>query len=146
MSFDDALDLLRSLSWPCEEYLVFGSGPLAVRGIRHAADLDVVVGHTLWSQLVQEHQPCPLHEGVHHFHIGPIEVLDGWWPHIGEPEELIGQAEMVGGLPFAPLSLVLRWKRASGRPKDLADIDLIEAYLIARPDLDDGGSAKTAQD
>jgi hypothetical protein len=44
-------------------------------------------------------------------------------------DRLIDTADVIDGLRFVTLALVLAWKRESLRPKDLADIKVIEAYL-----------------
>jgi hypothetical protein len=36
---------------------------------------------------------------------------------------------VIDGIPFASLEEVRKWKIASGRPKDIADIKLIDEYL-----------------
>ena len=60
-----------------------------------------------------------------------IEADDSWTFGDYDPtfEQMIEKAEMIHGIPFAPLSEVLKWKLAFGRPKDIADVQLIQAYL-----------------
>jgi len=45
------LDELKALALPPDQYAVFGSGPMAVRGIREANDLDLIVKESLWDDL-----------------------------------------------------------------------------------------------
>jgi hypothetical protein len=42
--------------------------------------------------------------------------------------EIIDNAEMHGGYPFASLNHVLMWKKKLMRPKDILHIKLIEKY------------------
>ena len=48
---------------------------------------------------------------------------------IPRQKNLLKMAEIIEGIPFAPLTEVLKWKKAFGRPKDVVDIELIEQYL-----------------
>ena len=45
-------------------------------------------------------------------------------------EHLLKTAEFFGGVPFASLKEVRKWKVASGRPKDLGDVELIDGVLF----------------
>ena len=47
---------LKALNLPLGHYAIFGSGPLAVRGIREAADLDIIVSESLWKELLPKHE------------------------------------------------------------------------------------------
>lgn len=42
------LDELQSLKLSTEKFAIFGSGPIAVRGIRESEDLDIIVKQDLW--------------------------------------------------------------------------------------------------
>lgn len=44
-------------------------------------------------------------------------------------EQLLATADVVDGIPFASLQEVRAWKAASGRPKDLKDIELIDNHI-----------------
>jgi len=46
--------------------------------------------------------------------------------------EIIDNAEMHGGYPFASLNHVLTWKKKLMRPKDILHIKLIEKYQKKR--------------
>lgn len=49
-AFDDGIAELRRWAWPADEYVVFGSGPLHVHGIREASDVGVVVTQARWDR------------------------------------------------------------------------------------------------
>ena len=127
---------VRELSLPLDQYVVFGSGPLAAHGIRPTQDVDLFVTTTLYEQLKlagwdeKELAEPPGGLGLVH---GIYEANDSW--HYSEydptPEEVIAACDIIYGVPFAPLAEVLKWKRAFGRPKDLVDIELIEQHLKA---------------
>jgi len=44
---------LRKLNLPEGEFAVFGSGPMAIRGIRPAGDLDLIVTPAVWDFLLK---------------------------------------------------------------------------------------------
>lgn len=133
----DSMDIIREvtgLGWPRGCYVVFGSGPLAVHGIRETSDIDIFVTTYLYEQLKQQ----PDWEvqywddgGEYVVKDGIFEVDNAW--NYGEynpdPETVIAQADIYAGVPFAPLPEVLRWKQAYGRDKDLRDAKLINAHL-----------------
>ena len=44
-------------------------------------------------------------------------------------EQLLETATVIDGVPFASLEEVRKWKAGGERPKDVADLALIDAYL-----------------
>lgn len=58
--------------------------------------------------------------------------LKPWGPGEWNVDQIITEAEEIAGLPFVRLETVLAWKKRNGRPKDLKDIELIEAYLASK--------------
>ena len=44
-------------------------------------------------------------------------------------DEALGNVEVTRGLPVLSLNIVRAWKHAVGRPKDIADIELIDDHL-----------------
>ena len=57
-----------------------------------------------------------------------FEAHDNWNFSSYRPtlEQLLASATVIDGIPFASLEEVRKWKVASGRPKDLADVKLID--------------------
>ncbi len=53
---------------------------------------------------------------------GLIQFSPGWISSEWNTDDLIDRAEIIQGLPFAPLPEVLAYKQALGRPKDGPDI------------------------
>jgi len=126
MKFGDLLDELIKLQLLAGEYVVFGSGPMAVRGMREARDMDILATKSFWGVLAEKY---PSYKKGKTIEIGNIEIWKDW-PSFPDPEEVIRGAEMIRGFPFALLSHVLSWKRSIGREKDAQDIQLIEQYLL----------------
>jgi hypothetical protein len=121
---------LRALELPAQHYAVFGSGPLAVRGlIEHISDLDVVARGPAWRKAAAL-GPVVVASGgdrVVSLEGGTIEIFDGWlgW----DADAIIDGAETIEGLPFARLEEVQAFKLHHGRPKDLEHARLIGEHL-----------------
>jgi hypothetical protein len=95
-------------------------------------DLDVVARGEAWKIAMNVADPTPPPSGYGLRVVlfdGAIEVFDRWLPGTADTDELIDGAELIQGIPFCPLSVVLAWKRRSDREKDRADIRAIRAYL-----------------
>jgi hypothetical protein len=122
-----------------EDYVIAGSAPLLVYGIRaEIQDLDVVARDPAWKRLADVCTPVrgPYDnvQIVQTTYCGtPLEILNGWFPRLmgWTVEYLIGQADSIQGINFMPLQLTLDWKRALGRARDLEDIRRIEKFISA---------------
>lgn len=125
MSFIKCLTELKRLKLPEGEYVIFGSGPLAVRKIRGTKDVDIIVKAGLWKKLSLKYKPG----NGNVIHIGNIEVYKDWKPWLGSIGSLIESADMINGLPFVKLKFVLKWKKLFNREKDKRDIKLIKEFL-----------------
>lgn len=68
------LDELRSLNLPEGKFAIFGSGPIAVRGIRESEDLDIIVKQDLWDFLAEKY-PVSLSANPTCLKIGNIEIF-----------------------------------------------------------------------
>ena len=123
------LTALRGMDLPTSDYVVFGSGPLLVHGLRrHIGDLDVVARGPAWDTLAAHFPPTRTPSGHGQMIRLVIEVVDRWLPG-WDTDRLIATAEHHHGLPFAPLSAVQRSKLATARPKDAADIAALATAL-----------------
>lgn len=128
MCFKKDLKELEELKLPKESYVIVGSGPLAVRGIRDCRDIDIVVNKDVWEELKKKY---PKNENGS-IKRGNVEIVKEWLPWIGISKEVREEVEIIDGHPYAKLHLVLKWKRVLGRKKDKADIELIERFLEAQ--------------
>jgi hypothetical protein len=118
------LDELARLKLPKEEYAIFGSGPLAIRGIRDNNDLDLIVTDYLWKKLSVQY----LTKGKKII-LPNVEICKDWLPWIEDTKPLIDDSEIIDGFPFVKLKYVLEWKLKSEKPKDKQDVKLIYDYL-----------------
>ncbi|MFC1594965.1 hypothetical protein ACFL3E_00875 [Patescibacteria group bacterium] len=121
---------LKELDLPKGKYAVFGSGPIAVRGLRESRDLDILVVQDLYN----EYKNKPDWEEKtgnqdKYLEKDDIEFWYNWSPGEWDVDQLIKDAEIIDDLPFVKLEDVLRWKKLKGTEKDLKDIKLIEKYL-----------------
>ena len=135
MNVDEIIAKVKSLSFPAGAFVVFGSAPMALAGLREAQDIDLLVSESLfqqckehgWKELYKSEKDRPLVKD-------DFEAHHDWDFSSYHPtlEQLLTRAVIIDGVPFASLQDVRSWKEASGRPKDLADIELIDQM---KPDV-----------
>lgn len=139
MKIKKLLEELNLFNLPKDEYVLVGSAPLAIREIRDAHDLDVLVSDDLWKTLAQKY-PINTDHGFNKLILSPdIDVLgDGSVfknPQIASFEEMIKTADIISGHKFLNLELLKKFKTKMGREKDLNDIELIDQYFAAHSNL-----------
>lgn len=133
MKKEEIVAKVKALNLSEGSYIVFGSGPLAAAGIRESQDVDMFVSKETftklrrdgWQELDKGGNDMPLVHDV-------IEAHDNWnfgLRYNPTLSHLLSTAKVIDGVPFASLDEVRKWKVASGRPKDLKDIELIDEYL-----------------
>jgi hypothetical protein len=133
MTGPQVVAMVKELSFPKGSYVVFGAAPMAVADLREANDIDFLVTPQLLEALKKQ-------KGWHQVHKGPkdepyengiYEVHANWDFSTYAPtlEQLLKTATIIDGIPFASLEEVRKWKLAWGRPKDMKDVELIDAYL-----------------
>lgn len=132
MTKQDIIEKVKELNLPAGGYVVFGSCPLAAAGLREANDIDVLVSNEVlarlkqagWEQVDKGENDKPLTYDV-------FEAHNSWNFSSYSPtlKRLLETADVIDGIPFASLDEVRKWKAASGRPKDLHDIELIDVYF-----------------
>ena len=122
------LDELKALDLPRDRYVVFGSGPMAIRGIRENRDIDLILAEDLWDELEDQY---PRNEN------GSLQLAEHveafrYWPYVDDPASIISNAEIIDGVPFARLEDVKAWKGSSDDPEDREDVGLIREYDESR--------------
>ena len=129
MKKEEIISKVKTLYFPEGSYVVFGSCPLAAAGIREANDVDLLVSKEMFAKL-RENGWKELHKGSNDAPLvyDVFEAHDNWNFSSYNPtlNRLLSTASIIDGVPFASLGEVRKWKTASGRPKDLADIELID--------------------
>ena len=132
MTKEEIISKVKKLNLPKDSYVVFGSGPLTVAGIRPAGDIDMLVSEELfadfkkagWQEIDKGPGDKPLTHDV-------FEVHTNWNFSSYSPtlRHLLSTATIIDGVPIASLQEARKWKQASARPKDLIDVKLIDDYL-----------------
>jgi len=125
---DVLFERLRVLDLPVLDYAVFGSGPLAIRGlIDEVGDLDVITRGAAWDAVKDLGSVVMYGDDV------TVDLENGltfgrsWDFGAFDIDQLISDAEMIAGLPFVRLGAVHEYKLLANRPKDLHHIDLVRA-------------------
>jgi hypothetical protein len=124
---------LRRLDLDTEHFVIFGSAPLLVHGLRtDVRDLDVLARNGVWEEVEARGRRTfgrETGDPLRGFYGGRIQFSQRWISDDYDTDALIEQAEVVDGLRFARLEEVLRYKENLGRRKDRRDIDALRAYL-----------------
>jgi hypothetical protein len=124
---------LVALDLPPDDYAVFGSGPLLAHRLPvDAHDLDIVARGAAWQRARCLGRPVPAPSGsglMVELAGGELQVFDAWTSPDWDVDRLIDEADVVDGIRFVPLPIVLAWKRQSRRDKDAEHVELIERHL-----------------
>lgn len=125
---------IRKFNLPLGQYAVFGSALMDVWGIRHAADLDIIVTPGLFESLKNRCWTINQGHGFTYLSRGDVNVTtnqdqptDG--DYNPDRRRLIAEAMVIHGLPFVRIEEVIACKKAYDREKDRKDIKLIREFL-----------------
>lgn len=123
-------EIVSNLNLPSQDFAVFGSGPLIIRGlIAGSNDLDVICRGAAWKKVksIGELKFLPEYDvTIVTFGDGAITFGNQWG--IGDPDidALIDGAETIEGLPFVQLTHVINYKLLRASDKDLNHIEILE--------------------
>lgn len=123
---------LRRLELDPEHFVIFGSAPLLVHGLRSdVQDLDVLARDSAWDKVASGTRTRGSETGdpLRGFFGGRIQFSERWISGDYDTDALIDGAEIMDGLPFARLEEVLRYKEKLNRPKDQDDIEALRKHL-----------------
>jgi len=129
MEFDKLLSELKKLNLPKGKYAIFGSGPLAIRGLRDTNDLDVLVKSDIFEELKVKYPQDISKHPCNCLVIGNIEIGETWQGDSDKVNEMIDNAEEINGFSFVKLDYVIGWKKQRGTEKNKRDLELIEEFL-----------------
>ncbi len=128
---DELFDFVRQLVLPPEDYAIFGSGPLIVRGIiPFSNDLDIICRGRAWEMALAKGQQEYLDDyetTIVSMANGAITLGTSWGIGNFDIDELIDCAEIIDRLPFVRTRYVIEYKRIRSAPKDVAHIDAFRA-------------------
>ena len=131
MSNAELFQKVRAMELPVGKYALFGSAPMGIRNLKDCRDADIIVAAEVWEKYSNDpawrrQKSASGNEGLAN---GDIELWRSWNPWFPSVENLIAEAELIGGLPFVRLERVLEWKKQYGREKDIKDVEIIENFL-----------------
>jgi len=121
----ELLKRLKNLNLPKDQYAIFGSGPLAIRGLKKADNLEIVVKLKLFDELIKSYKQTE--PGL--IEIDGLKIYADWKSEIDDVEKVINQSEEIAGFKFVTLKDLIKWKRKRAYQEDYFDIGLIKDYL-----------------
>lgn len=135
---DPYIRQLRAMDLDPDHFVIFGSAPMLVHGLRsRVSDLDVVARGAVWQQVSASGMPAHgtlSGDRAWQFCCGQLQFFDRWITREWDTDTLIDNADVIDGLRYAPLAEVLRYKQELRRPKDEADIQVLRGHLRATDD------------
>lgn len=132
MTVREIVTKVAALNLPEGSYIVFGSCPLAAVGIRESQDIDLLISPELDAALYKKGwQRIEKAGDDKQLAYGDFDTHTTWRIGAYDPTlaQLLQTALIIDGVPFGALEEVRKWKTELRRSKDLADIQLIDAYL-----------------
>lgn len=130
------IEEVKKLNFPLGQYVIVGSGPMAIRGLREARDIDIVATVELFEKCKStgwQIMPWTYPEKVGQIYLKQDNVelyLDVNCGNFNPTTaELIERAEIIEGIPFTTLKDMINFKRAYNKEKHLQDIKITEKYL-----------------
>jgi len=133
---------LTKYNLPPGQFAITGSGPLGIRNLKKIGDIDIVVSPELCDILIEKYGVTD--DGKVKKIIFPEDNIEAFWessfytqpkdPDAPTTADIITEAEIIEGLPFATLEVVLYFKNKMKRDKDLEDIRLVEEWQRKKND------------
>ncbi|HMB17296.1 MAG TPA: hypothetical protein VKO61_00040 [Candidatus Paceibacterota bacterium] len=125
MNFEERLKEINKLNLPSDSYAIFGSGPMAIREIREARDIDIFVTNKAYDRLAKK---FPEKEAGY-IELDGVEIYSLDNSLFENPKKVLERSENIKGYKFVTLEDLVHWKKEYGREKDLKDVELINNYL-----------------
>ncbi len=125
--FLEQLKELKTLNLPEDQYIIWGSGVLAIRGLRKASDVDIVVSKNCWDNLMKKYSPQGKKQNV--IKVGNIEIWNDLMNLTDIIDQMIINKDLIEGYPFMKVKYTIEWKKFLNREKDKKDILLLEKLL-----------------
>ena len=128
MTVTELFDQLAALDLAAGEYAVFGSGPLAIRGlINDPNDLDILCRGETWERIRRTGSVETQSDGskIVSFQDGQLTFGNTWAYGSFDIDDLIQSAEIIDGLPFVLMKHVVAYKEIRGNDRDQIHLELI---------------------
>lgn len=126
------VDRIKVLNLPEGQFVVIGSGVMDALGLRAAHDIDLVVTPALFEALkTADGWHLAEKHGEQVLLRADAEVWLSWGSPDGRPNfaDLYENGVTIDTIRFADPEFVRDWKLRANRPKDAADIRLLNEYL-----------------
>ena len=128
---NELLDYLKGLDLP-EDYAIFGSGPLLIRGIIESSnDLDVLCGPVSWRRALAIGKKVHLTD----YGVDIVSVLDNritfgtsWGIGHFDTMALVSSADVIDSLRFVRLEYVAAYKTIRANEKDRRHLAALQDY------------------
>src|SRR3989344_2838985 len=125
-NFMNVIEEVNKLNFPIGQYVVVGSSPMAIRGLKEAHDIDIVVTQELFGKCKTdgwETMPWTYPEKVGQIYLKKVDVELYLDVNAGNfnptTKELIERSDTIQGVPFITLEDMISFKKAYGREKHL---------------------------
>ncbi len=141
MNIRKQVENLKRIHMPKDQFVVVSSGALAVRGIREANDIDVIVQPDLWAELTKKYIVKLNGNGIEVIALdNEIEILNPSQSIFGNSSvikivDIFKYSDEFDDIKYINLDHLKSIKSALGRDKDLRDITLIEEYMNQQPKI-----------
>jgi len=136
------IEEIKKLDFPVGQYVIVGSGPMAVRGLKEAHDIDIVVTREFFEKCKASEWEVMLWtypEKIGQIYLRKNNVELYLDVNCGDfnptTEELIKRADLFEEIPFIALKDMLEFKKAYNREKHRKDIEIAETYLREQKQL-----------
>lgn len=126
------IEKIKELNLPKDQYVVIGSGTMAILGIKEANDIDISVTEELFDKLKETGEWEEFEKYRRPFlkkDVFDINKSLGWEKYSTTIEEANKSALFIDNIPFMNLDELIKFKIAMGREKDIKDVELIKEYI-----------------
>lgn len=142
-------NLLAELDLTPENSVVIGSGVLNALNLRASKDVDVVVTEDAYGRLSQDPRFTEKQSHGRTILVDDVFEIGTFWGVLGKNQtldDLFEQSTVIEGVRYITPQFLLAakqsWLTDAGRPKDFADVRLIEDYLSKRASGNVAGGSK----
>ena len=121
------MDKLKELNIPKEDFVIYGSAPMVLRGLKEKNDdLDVLVKDSLWEKLSVKY---PNNINGDQIDIDGVSFTHSDMSLLDDVNDAISKADVIDGYHFLSLNDTKKWKEKLGGEKHLHDAKVIDEYL-----------------
>ena len=121
------MDTLKELNIPKEEFVIYGSAPMVLRGLKEKNnDLDVLVKKSEWEKLSIKY---PNNINGDYIDINGVSFTHKDMNLLGNIDEVIKKSDVIDGFHILSLAETKKWKEKVGGESHLKDAEVIGSYL-----------------